>query len=169
MLCTRSSGEVNGLFRIAFIALMLASCAPADSDRGATPQATPDLPKNVLLAEPDPSMESISLVRVLATPQAVDGKAVSVGGYLHLEFEASLLCLHKEDVDHLLLENCIWIDVPKSSEVEALSDHYVTAQGKVNARAKGHMGMYQATLQEVSRLFVADRPLPVPPTPPPAR
>ena len=169
VLYTRPSGEVNGHAKIAFPFLALFACSTTEQGQGTLPTNKPKVPPDVRLAAADPDEERMSLVRVLATPQAIDGRSVFVVGYLHLEFEGRILCLHKDDVEHRLFENCIWVDVPKTPEVEALSDHYVGVGGKVNARARGHMGMYQATIQDVRRVGVTDGPLPPPPPPPPAQ
>ena len=168
MLYTRWCGRMNGWAKLALLACALVACSPTKPGLGPLQPIKPDLPKAVNLGTADPEEERMSLVRILATPQAVDGRSVLVVGYLHLEFEGRLLCLHKEDVEHRLFENCIWTDIPKTPEVEALSDHYVGISGRMNARARGHMGMYQATVQEVRRIVVTDGPLPTPP-PLPAR
>ena len=155
---------MNGAAKLALLSCALVGCSPTRPALGTAQPLTPGLPKAVHLGAADPEEERMSLVRILATPQAVDGQSVFVVGYLHLEFEGRLLCLHKEDVEHRLFANCIWTDIPKTPEVEALSDHYVGISGKVNARARGHMGMYQATVQEVRRIVVTDGPLPTPPS-----
>jgi hypothetical protein len=109
-------------------------------------------PPSVVLAPSEPSGEHVSLARVLADPQAMDRKAVAVAGYLHLEFEGNHFCLHRDDVDHLVITNCVGIDVPEREDLQALSDRYVILRGVVNARVKGHRGMLQATIEKVSRI-----------------
>jgi hypothetical protein len=167
--CTRMwVGRVNGAAKLALLSGALVACSPETPALRTAQPVTPASPNGVHFGAADPEEERMSLVRILATPQAVDGRSVFVVGYLHLEFEGRLLCLHKEDVEHRLFANCIWTDIPKTPEVEALSDHYVGISGKVNARAQGHMGMYQATVEEVRRILVTDGPFPSPP-PVPAR
>jgi hypothetical protein len=47
-----------------------------------------------------PNAELVSLVRLMATPEKYDGKAVQVVGFLRLEFEGNGLYLHQEDYEH---------------------------------------------------------------------
>jgi hypothetical protein len=88
----------------------------------------------------------------LATPDLLHGKAVKLGGFAHIEFEGNCLCLHRDDVQYLIRTNCVWLDVPLVPETEAISDHYVAVVGVVDAKRRGHMGMYQATITQVSQL-----------------
>lgn len=53
------------------------------------------------------SMYPVSMIRILANPEAYKGKTVRVEGILHLNFEDSRLYLTKEHADHLSCENAI--------------------------------------------------------------
>jgi hypothetical protein len=92
----------------------------------------------------------MSLARILADPEAVHGRSVSVGGYLRLEFEGNHFCLNKDDVDYLIITNCVWLDVPSRADLKVFSERYVAVQGIVNARNKGHMGALQASIEKVT-------------------
>jgi hypothetical protein len=94
----------------------------------------------------------VSLARVLANPSALHGKAIKVGGFAHFAFEGDSLCLHRDDVEYLVVTNCVWLDVPTSPAIRSLNDRYVGVEGVVDAEARGHMGMYQATITQVSQL-----------------
>jgi hypothetical protein len=96
----------------------------------------------------------MSLARILADPQAVHGRAVKVGGYLHLEFEDHDFCLHKDDADYLVITNCVWLQVPDREDLQVFSDRYVAVEGIVNASGRGHLGVYQAEIDKVSRITV---------------
>jgi len=46
---------------------------------------------------PDNGPEDVSLIQLIANPQAYDGKTVRITGFLHLEFEGNAIYLHNED------------------------------------------------------------------------
>jgi len=76
---------------------------------------------------------------------------------MHLEFEGDQLCLHRDDVEHVILTNCIWLSVPRRQEALALNDRYVSIWGVVNAKSHGHMGLFQGTLEEVTLIIAMPR------------
>ena len=137
-------------------AVLLLACGPSQQARR-VPSSTlplvpsPLYPSPVVLASPLYG-ERVSLVRVLADPKAWHGRAVRVGGYMHLEFEGNQLCLHREDVEFLVLTNCVWLSVPNTPEVMAINDRYVAVEGVVDANSRGHMGMFQAAIDRVTSL-----------------
>jgi hypothetical protein len=110
-----------------------------------------------LLAPPQADSQRVSLARILADPERLHGKAVRVGGFAHFAFEGNSLCLHRDDVEYLVVTNCVWLDVRLAPEVEALSDRYVAVVGVVDAHNRGHMGMYQAALTDISGLGAQPR------------
>ena len=111
----------------------------------------------VSFASPLPNSERVSLVRILANPEAMDGHTVSVGGYMHLEFEGDQLCLHRDDVEQMIVTNCVWLSLPRRNEGLPLNDRYVGVQGVVSAKSRGHMGLFQATIQGVTSLEAVSR------------
>src|SRR5258708_13623082 len=56
--------------------------------------------------------EGVSLLQLIATPRAYHEKVVRVIGFAFLEFEGHGLYLHKEDFEHSLLKNSVWLDTP---------------------------------------------------------
>ena len=150
---------MKGVSFVLAAASLLIACAPAGrADKAAPPQVPTKDPwaemRQVVLAPADKAAERMSLVRILADPKAVDGRPVAVGGYMHLEFEGNHFCLHKDDVENLIVSNCIWISVPSTPEVKALSDNYVWVEGVVDAQSKGHKGLLQASLVEIKSIGV---------------
>jgi len=87
----------------------------------------------------------------------MDGAPVTVGGFMHLEFEGDQLCLHRDDVEQMLLMNCVWLSLPRRNEGLVLNDRYVAVEGTVNARSRGHFGMFQATIDEVTAIGALSR------------
>jgi hypothetical protein len=148
-------------YLVALIAVLSMSCGGSASTPQGKPSASgvseqvalPSVPAE-LLASPQPDAERVSLARVLATPEALHGKPVKLGGFAHVEFEGSYLCLHRDDVQYRIVTNCIWLDVPLRPETEAVNDQYVAVVGVIDAKSRGHMGMFQAAVTEVSQLAV---------------
>jgi hypothetical protein len=92
------------------------------------------------------------MVQVLANPKLWDKKPVVVVGYMDLAFERDHFCLHKEDADRLLLTNCMSISAPSSPEVQALNRRYVAVWGTVRVGRSGHMGLFNLSIQNVTRI-----------------
>jgi hypothetical protein len=97
-----------------------------------------------------PLAEVVSLVQVLAAPGSFHNKRIQVKGYLHLQFEGDALYLHKEDFDHGITKNALWVSVPE--RWARTPDGYVIIEAVVDSTMQGHMGMFQASLKDVSRL-----------------
>ncbi len=95
---------------------------------------------------------SVTMVELIASPEKFEGKSVRVIGYLHLEFEGTVLYLHKEDYDHALLGNGIWVDIRDLKS--KLSDNYVLLEGTFTAKKHGHLGMWRGELQDVRRSLI---------------
>lgn len=78
--------------------------------------------------------EDITLVQLIATPEKFDGKLIRVIGFLRLEFEGNVFYLHREDYDHAILGDGIWVDVTPQIEKQKqlLNMHYVILEGVFN-------------------------------------
>ena len=104
---------------------------------------------------PDENVEDVSLIRLIANPQAYDNKRVRITGFLDLQFEGNAVYLHREDFDHGLTKDALWIDVPTNinqSQIKAINDHYVICTGKFVASMHGHMGMFSGEMTDITRL-----------------
>ena len=78
----------------------------------------------------------VSAIQLISTPEKFDGKSVAVIGYLRLESpEGLLLYLHKEDYDHVILSNALWVDATKDmlNNREKLALKYVRIVGTFRA------------------------------------
>ncbi len=100
----------------------------------------------------------VSLVSLIANPDKYNGKKIRVIGYLHLEFEGNGLYLHKDDYDHAISKNSIWVSIgPKHPEVSNLkqySNHHVIMEGTYNSEMTGHMGMNSGSIEKITRLDI---------------
>ncbi len=94
-------------------------------------------------------------MQLIANPEAWDGKKVRLIGFLRLEFEGDALYLHKEDYEHQISNNAVWIDRPRGltpAQLKAINTQYVICEGTFRAGNHGHMGMFSGTLNNINRL-----------------
>jgi hypothetical protein len=95
----------------------------------------------------------VSLVELIANPDKYDGKQVLITGFLRLEFEGDALYLHREDSEHVLTKNAIWViataDMNKNRD--RLDGTYVILEGTFNAKRHGHMGLYSGEIGNIKR------------------
>jgi hypothetical protein len=103
----------------------------------------------------DPTIQGVSLIQLIANPQAFDGKKVQFIGFLNLEFEGDAVYLHTEDFQNGISRNAIWIDVPREmtkEQQQAVNRHYVICAGIFHADRHGHLGMFGGDVGEVTRI-----------------
>ena len=107
----------------------------------------------------DGQPESVSLIRLIATPEAYDGKFVRVEGYLHNKFEDSALYLSKDDADYLVGQNGLWVTYGSVTYKQSLAadGKPVLLEGTFNKSGHGHMGMFAGELKSVSRVMELTR------------
>jgi len=106
---------------------------------------------------PDTNGEDVSLIQLIANPQAYDNKQIRIVGFLHLEFEGNIIYLHAEDFRYGLTKNALWINLPKdltSGQIKIINDHYVICTARFVASGHGHLGMNSGELTDVTRLQV---------------
>ena len=95
----------------------------------------------------------VSMAALIATPERFDGKLIRVIGFMHLEFEGQCLYLHREDFEHAIIGNWVWLDVDIATH-KAKNDNYVIIQGVFDAESRGHFGMSAGTIHSINRLDV---------------
>ncbi len=111
---------------------------------------------SVMAAFAKPEPEDVSIVQLLANPKEYDGKFVRLIGYVALEFEGTAIFLHKEDCDHALMANGLWLDVDEAVLKKRKEYHhkYVLIEGTFNAKNKGHLGAWPAAVEKISRWYI---------------
>jgi len=109
-----------------------------------------------VIAERDNVIEYVSMVALLANPDAYNGKSIHVVGAINLEFENRMLCLHSEDIAKVLEKNCIWVsfnnDALQKTEEDLLlyKNHYVIIEGTFDSSTKN--SRCSGTLNNISRI-----------------
>ena len=97
--------------------------------------------------------DQVTLLRVLAQPEKYDGQTIQVIGYLHIEFEGNGLYLHKEDFDHGIIGNMIWVNTTEDMQkrLKEINDKYVIIRGVFDSKNHGHMGLFSGTITKITR------------------
>src|SRR5690349_3580523 len=122
---------------------------------------------NPLIAQQD-QLTEVSLLRLLANPEKYDGKKVRISGFLHVQFEDNAIYFHKDDADHLIGSNALWVDYIENPNLQPIckdkfassganvtffDGRYVLIEGQFNMRRRGHMGAFSGTIEKASRVL----------------
>lgn len=100
-------------------------------------------------------IKEVSLISLIANPEKYYGQKIRAIGYLHLEFEGNGLYLHKEDYDHGIDKNALWVDIDTRAKIQGLkrySNHYVLIEGTFDGNSKGHMAMNSGSISNITRV-----------------
>jgi hypothetical protein len=103
----------------------------------------------------DSHAQDVSMVELLANPLMYDGKQVQIIGFLRLEFEGDAIYLHREDFEHAISKNAIWVGRPKDfseKQTAEVDKKYVICEGTFSAKEHGHMGMFSGSITQITRL-----------------
>lgn len=104
---------------------------------------------------PDATVEDVSVLQLIANSQAYDGKRVRFIGFVRLEFEGNAIYLHREDYEHQISRNALWVDLPHdmtNQEQQAVNMHYAICAGVFQASKRGHLGMFSGEITDITRL-----------------
>ena len=120
---------------------------------------------------PDDTAQDVSLIQLIAQPEKFQGKQVRFIGFLRIEFEGNAIYLHREDFDHMIADNAVWVNIPKDMtkrQQDEVNMRYVICVGVFRADTHGHMGMFAGEITNVRRLeFWSGKPRPTAAFPPP--
>jgi len=114
-----------------------------------------------LVGEVDRSAVSASLVAILANPSSYQDQRVRTYGVLLASPGDSenpgeaFLFLSKEQMNHFIALNALALTLSPPYSVEELvrmHGKYVIIEGRVDADATGHMGVFAAGLVDVNRI-----------------
>jgi hypothetical protein len=108
-------------------------------------------------APPDPGQPvAVSLIRLIANPEAFDGKRVRVIGYVRIEHEGHAIYLHREDYMKGLGKNGLWLSTndsaPEGSREGAVNNRYALIEGRFSAKMTGHRGGWSGSIREITRM-----------------
>lgn len=133
------------LVRLALLALLCALVADADAQWWG-------VPLNCVAVDQHGEcvLYGISMVELLANPPKYDGKQIRLAGYLHFESEDTAIYLHKDDAEHHLLKNGIWVSLLKGASLDGCQDSYVVIEGLYKASNTGHMRSWSGAVTRVT-------------------
>ena len=110
----------------------------------------------------------VSLIRLIASPAAYDGKLVSVSGFAFIEFENNNLCIvRKPSSSH----DCVWInyfDGPVETDADMeryqaarekwskFNRRHISLRGTFDASDSGHLGGSSGGIGHITDVSVLD-------------
>lgn len=94
-----------------------------------------------------------SLIELIANPVPYEGKRVRVIGYLHLEFEGNGIYVHRDDLEHSIYANGLWVDfAPGTLKAGAgCLDRYALIEGTFTMQRRGHLGLWSGSIKGITR------------------
>jgi hypothetical protein len=92
---------------------------------------------------------SVSLLQLIATPDAFEGKYVRVHGFVRIEHEGTAIYLHREDYEHMLTKNGLWL---AASVAVAEGSKEAQVQGRFTAKTQGHLGLWSGAIEDITRM-----------------
>jgi hypothetical protein len=92
---------------------------------------------------------ALSLLQLIATPEAFDGKYVRVFGFVRIEHEGTAIYLHREDAEHVLTKNGLWLEGFREGQV---ADRYALVEGRFSVKNQGHLGLWSGAIEDITRM-----------------
>lgn len=103
---------------------------------------------------PDSSeIDTTSLIKLIAEPDKYEGKLIRTHGFIHREFESSAIYLHREDHEHRIRSNGLWLDsgICVSRSGKPFNTAYALVEGRFTGASRGHLGLWSGEIQDVRR------------------
>lgn len=99
--------------------------------------------------------QQVSIIQLIANPEAYHNKQVSVIGIGNLEFERNSLYYSKEDCENFIFKNGVWIELGENAtpyeEAVKYNGKYVIVVGTYDMYQCGHFGMYSGSIVNIIR------------------
>jgi len=100
------------------------------------------------------NIQSVSIVELIANSEKYQDEKIRVVGFLKVGFEAQALYLSEADYENAVTKNALWVSFDKRGEYKKFNQQYVLIEGIFDAKSKGHLKMYSATIREVDRVIL---------------
>lgn len=94
--------------------------------------------------------ESVSIINLIANPEKYYNKRVSIRGYYINDFEGTAIYLNREDYEHNIDQNSIFL-ILNYSDFQFLHKEYITVDG-IFIKGNGHMGLFGGMLKDINVL-----------------
>lgn len=96
----------------------------------------------------------ISLIHLIQHPDEYNQKHIRVIGFASLDFEGKAVYVSKDDYDHAITKNAIWLDIELTEEVKSKKQKYVLVEGVFDRDNLGHLKLFSGTINHIARLEV---------------
>lgn len=96
------------------------------------------------------SCYEVSMIELISNPEQYHGKPIQVTGFVKIEFEGTLIYLHREDYEQMLLRNAIWLEVSPEKYEKFTSGGYGVVKGIFNADLHGHMSRFNGAIGSIT-------------------
>lgn len=94
----------------------------------------------------DKEITSVNFVDLLDNPKKYNKKMIKLQGFLHVEFEDHSLYRNEKEFKDDKYRKGIWVGGWKLKNLLPYSEKYVSITGKFDSENKGHMGMFQGSI-----------------------
>ena len=94
----------------------------------------------------------VSMVQLLAQPEAFHGARVQLVGFVSIEREGTAVYLHKEDFLQGITPNAVWLDLEGALVTLPQKSGYAIVEGRFNPTQRGHMGLFAGGIGQIDRL-----------------
>jgi len=100
----------------------------------------------------------VSFQALISRPEKYTGKAISVIGYLNIEFEGNALYINQKDCGLKNYRNALWLDISRGDmhkkTYQDANNKYVTIEGTFNLKNKGHLGVFSGTIDKITKVVI---------------
>lgn len=103
----------------------------------------------------------VPLIRLIAVPEKYNGVLVRTIGFVRLEFEGNVMFPHRDDYEHSLVGNGVWININENNLKQEGSTYvmkYCLIVGTFDMNDHGHMGLWSGSLNNIKRFEVWSDP-----------
>src|SRR5688572_5520677 len=92
--------------------------------------------------------EDISLIRLIANPEANEGKLVRVIGRVVIQFEGNGIFLLNDDIRNANPKDGLWIEPPEQIKERRRGLHFkrVLIEGIFSGKQKGHLDSWSGSI-----------------------
>ena len=99
----------------------------------------------------------ISLIYLIQHPEIHNQKKVRVVGFASLDFERKALYISREDYEHAVTKNAVWLDIDLTESIRKNHKKYVLVEGTFDKDNLGHLKLYSGSITQIDRLELWDR------------
>jgi hypothetical protein len=93
----------------------------------------------------------VSMIQLLASPERFEGKRIQVEGVFRRGNEERALYVSRDDAEYLNFASGLWLESTKGAETDR-NGAFVVVEGTFTAAERGHLGLWAATIRNVSRI-----------------